>query len=949
MTPRILITGQLSSGKSSLLNALAGKIISNVAVTPETFFPETYYLSRKRGHHDEAKIEKTLKKKHNENTINRNGKIDNINIKKRNKGTSLKTRTDLPDFEIIDLPGLNDTNDPENKIYEVIKKKIGKCDLLIQVVRATDQLTRYEQKYITYVHGIIENEKLVNNHYVDYIMVFNKFDNIYDDGLHQFYNAAIKTTQVPINKIFRCSSHKMLVNYIKSKKKKLHIPSHLVAELNKVLDHSNVDMESLKEKRKTTKYIDHADIKFLEIDETDGQTTKPVYKGSHGDWDDIMKYLKNFKKTLKRAMIKLLRGKFNHLIKTHEFCTNHKTELDHIKYDDFCKEFVKYGNVMEKYDIKYDELLGEIINNTLDILPTTEANYFIRSIHSYYKDKYKNLYDTICDHMNILNNETLAYIIYHYRSQEKIIFKKLCTILADKNLWDTNFGANHYNIATGSYQSQYELIEHNNKHRSWFISNLTSQKESVIRKLLRLATIPIAELKVLDREGIIPYDLLDSVGVNISKVFRYNLLTLPHDTKLEHVLFNTEISDNIQKYLENYDELCNTKRQFIVQVTCGLNNTFLLTNDGHVLACGHNDYGQLGLGHFNDTTKFQKVDNINNIKQIYTNSHNTILLTNDNIMMVCGIACDKFGLEYNQEISIFTKAMENIKQVVTYNDSYIALLTTDGEVIVWGQNNFGQLGQGHNTHVPKFVKINGIVDVKQIAMGSDHLVLLKNNGEVMVCGNNNHGQLGVGHSRAINTLQKIIDDVKEIVCYSGTTVVLSNNGDVMFCGQDHTDLFGNSSTFKKIATNIQKIEYTSGSIMLLTNDNNVMVIGSNSCGKYGVGHNNVVDTFQEIDGIKNIKQIAYDGDSTLLLTNNDDVFACGNINYGKLGVARCKFKNINTFQKVISDIKHITYGGNYTVLLTNNGEVMVSGYNAQGYLGLDHKNNVNVFTKVDLF
>jgi GTP-binding protein EngB required for normal cell division len=562
MIPTIFITGELSSGKSSFLNALTGKIISNVAITPETFYPEAYYLSSD-GHNDEDKIAETLKDSHDKNSINHNSKIDDVDIiTKNDEDTYLETRTGLPNLKIVDFPGLNDTSDSEHKFYEVIKKNISECDLLIQVIKVTDQLTRYAREYITNVRGIIENEKLANNHYVDYIVVFNKFDNIHDDGFHHFYNAAIKIAQIPINKTFRCSSHKMLINYIKSNKKRLHVPSHLVAEVCKVLEHSKVhNMKSLMEKLKTQKYIDHTDIKLAKIDETVGHNITHEYSGSNGDWDEIIGYLQNFKDILKQEMIKLLRGKFNHLIQTHNFCTKHEVELDNNHYDDFCKEFVKYGNVMEKYDIKYDELLREIINNALNILPIAKANHFIRSIHSYYKDEYEKLYDTVFDHAIKLNNETLSYIIYHYRSQEKIIFKKLCTLLADKNIWDSNFGANHYNIVTDSYQAQYELIDHNNKHRSWFISNLTSHKESVIRKLLLLATTPIVELKVLDREGVIPYDLLDLVDVNIPKVFRYYLLTLSNDVKLEQMLFNTNFDINIQDYLEKFDEFNKFKNQ----------------------------------------------------------------------------------------------------------------------------------------------------------------------------------------------------------------------------------------------------------------------------------------------------------------------------------------------------------------------------------------------------
>jgi len=44
-------------------------------------------------------------------------------------------------------------------------------------------------------------------------------------------------------------------------------------------------------------------------------------------------------------------------------------------------------------------------------------------------------------------------------------------------------------------------------------------------------------------------------------------------------------------------------------MVCGANHTFLISTNGlNLFACGSNNYGQLGLGDFDDRNKFENVN-----------------------------------------------------------------------------------------------------------------------------------------------------------------------------------------------------------------------------------------------------------------------------------------------------------------------------------------------------
>ena len=67
-----------------------------------------------------------------------------------------------------------------------------------------------------------------------------------------------------------------------------------------------------------------------------------------------------------------------------------------------------------------------------------------------------------------------------------------------------------------------------------------------------------------------------------------------------------------------------------------------------------------------------------------------------------------------------------------------------GDVLCWGKNTYGQLGNGGRTDSPRLSKVRGLTGVKQVEVGRDFSCALRTNGSVMCWGNNEDGQLGDG-------------------------------------------------------------------------------------------------------------------------------------------------------------------------------------------------------------
>ena len=83
-------------------------------------------------------------------------------------------------------------------------------------------------------------------------------------------------------------------------------------------------------------------------------------------------------------------------------------------------------------------------------------------------------------------------------------------------------------------------------------------------------------------------------------------------------------------------------------------------------------------------------------------------------------------------------------------------LKSDGTVWAWGDNDYGQLGDGSTTDRLTPVPVSGLTDVTAIAGGWYHTIALKSDGTVWAWGENYAGQLGDGTTTERTTPVQVI-------------------------------------------------------------------------------------------------------------------------------------------------------------------------------------------------
>jgi alpha-tubulin suppressor-like RCC1 family protein len=141
----------------------------------------------------------------------------------------------------------------------------------------------------------------------------------------------------------------------------------------------------------------------------------------------------------------------------------------------------------------------------------------------------------------------------------------------------------------------------------------------------------------------------------------------------------------------------------------------------------------------------------NNVKKIRSGeSHTLILLENGKVF---GFGWNESGQVINGNSKNYKKIVEikGIEDIVDIDagDIHSIALRKDGIVFAWGSDFSGQLGNPDfkNFHLPVIVRMkNGEIlkDIIKVAAGWDFSVALKKDGTVWTWGENKYGQLGDG-------------------------------------------------------------------------------------------------------------------------------------------------------------------------------------------------------------
>lgn len=227
-------------------------------------------------------------------------------------------------------------------------------------------------------------------------------------------------------------------------------------------------------------------------------------------------------------------------------------------------------------------------------------------------------------------------------------------------------------------------------------------------------------------------------------------------------------------------------------IKCGAQHTIALINTftgTEIYVWGGNSSGQLGLGNTRDRDSIERLY-LSDIISVDCGAYYTVALTKFGKCYVWGSL--GFG---NDEDRCSPQELPNLKDVIGIScGAYcIFALVKSNKCYVWGNNEYGQLGLGHYNEQKLPSELN-LINIVSIQCGNSHTVALikadtSKSNECYIWGNNDRGQLGLGHNQNQNKPQKLyLLHIISVSCGGYHTIALTKTGTLYVWGLNTSGL-----------------------------------------------------------------------------------------------------------------------------------------------------------------
>jgi len=266
----------------------------------------------------------------------------------------------------------------------------------------------------------------------------------------------------------------------------------------------------------------------------------------------------------------------------------------------------------------------------------------------------------------------------------------------------------------------------------------------------------------------------------------------------------------------------------------------------------------------------------------------------------------------------------------------------------WGNNDYGQLGDGTTTNRSFPVQIGSDTNWSAISAGERHSVGLKSDGTLWGWGKNDYGELGDGTTIQRNSpIQESTGATNwsTIATANTTTIALKSNGTLWTMGSNiYGEIGDGTTTHRAIPTQIgsdsnwSAIDGGSMRIVALKSNGTLWSWGRNWYGEIGIGSTTdwnepPVATPTQIGSDSNWSAIASGFAHTIALKSNGTLWAWGKNEWGPIGDGT--LTNRTTPKQIGSGYNGATIeaGGDHNIVLKSDGTLWTWGHNNSGQIG----------------
>eukprot|EP00798_Chlamydomonas_sp_ICE-L_P011157 gene11157-biopygen12610 len=273
-----------------------------------------------------------------------------------------------------------------------------------------------------------------------------------------------------------------------------------------------------------------------------------------------------------------------------------------------------------------------------------------------------------------------------------------------------------------------------------------------------------------------------------------------------------------------------------------------------------------------------------------------------------GMTIDGYSWNYLANYVVPQRVVENTVSTYLFTGAAQdhSAYVRNGELYMYGRNDYGQLGLGHTSNIDVPTKVPGITNAALVACGERFTLCVRTDGTAISTGLNNNGQLGIGSNVTTSNFSIVAGVSNAIAVAAGYThaMYMTSNGIVVSAGSDANGQLGRGASSANVVINANIVP------MLMPNGSNVSA-----------------------------RAISAGGYHSAVLLNNGSAYLCGKNDQGQCGASPTLVPQANLLGIIstLSNVVDVACGHEHTLFTRYDGQVLGFGRNDRGQLGQGNK------------